>query len=76
MRDGYSGIAYRDNSPGGLMSALERGLDLFSDRDAVRTMQIQAVREIKDKYTWSKVMKRYVELYEKAMYGQVIDRRL
>ncbi len=76
VRDGYSGIAYRDNSPGGLMTALERGLDLFSDRDAVRTMQIQAVREIKDKYTWSKVMKRYVELYEKAMYGQVIDRRL
>ena len=69
VRDGYSGIAYQDNSPDGLMTALKRGLELFSDRDAVRTMQIQAVREIKEKYTWAKVMKRYIELYGKAVSG-------
>jgi starch synthase len=67
VKDDYSGIAYQDNSPDGLMTALKRGLELFSDRDAVRTMQIQAVREIKEKYTWSKVMKRYIELYGKAV---------
>ncbi|MCK5516350.1 MAG: glycogen/starch synthase [Desulfobulbaceae bacterium] len=67
VKDGYSGIAYQDNSPGGLMTALKRGLELFSDRDAVRTIQLQAVREIKEKYTWSKVMKKYIELYGKAV---------
>ncbi len=69
VRDGYTGIVYHDNSPGGLVTALERGLELFSDRDAVRTIQLQAVREIEEKYTWSKVMTRYVELYGKAISG-------
>jgi len=66
VRDGYTGIAYYDNSPTGLVTALERALELFSDRNAMRKMQVQAVREIEDKYTWSKVMMKYVELYRKA----------
>jgi len=67
VRDGYTGIAYSDNSFDGLLAALQRGLDLFSDRGSMRKIQMQAVREIEDKYTWSKVMRRYVELYKKAV---------
>jgi len=66
VKDGETGIAYQDNSPDGLLTALERGLKLYADKSTMRKMQIQAVKEIETKYTWSKVMKRYVELYKKS----------
>ena len=67
VRDEYSGLAYLDNSTPGLLTALERGLKLFSDKKKMRKIQVQAITEIEDKYTWSKVMKRYVELYKNAV---------
>lgn len=36
-----------------------------------RRIQLQAVREIQDKYTWQKVMKKYCELYRKAKRKQI-----
>lgn len=66
VRDEYSGLAYQDNSPDGLMSALERAMELYRDKNAMRKIQVQGVREIEDKYTWSKVMKKYVQLYKKC----------
>jgi starch synthase len=70
VKDGYSGIAYRGDLLAGLTGALERGLKLYSDKSAIRTMQLQAVREIKENYTWSIVMKRYAELYKKSLNGR------
>ena len=71
VRDGYSGIAYLENSPGGIVTALKRGLELFQDGDKMRKIQIQAVREIEAEYTWSRVMKKYVELYKRAVRNQL-----
>ena len=71
VRDGYSGIAYLENSPAGIVTALLRGLELFQNRDAIRKIQIQAIREIETKYTWSKVMQKYVELYRRAVRNEV-----
>jgi len=64
VRDGYSGIAYHDSFPDNLMTALERAMELYTDKNSMRKIQVQAVREIEDNYTWSKVMKKYVQLYK------------
>jgi starch synthase len=69
--DNVTGIAYRGDSPGNLLEALERALVLYGDKPLMRSMQIQAVKEIEEHYTWTKVMRKYVELYETAWKTQV-----
>jgi starch synthase len=64
--DGVTGIAYEGNSPQDLLQALERALVLYQNEDLKRKMQFQAVKAIEQKYTWSKVMRKYLELYHKA----------
>jgi len=64
--DDVTGIAYNEDSPEGLLGALNRALTLFDDPVRRREVQLQAVREIEKKYAWSKVMKKYVALYQKA----------
>ncbi len=66
VKDGFSGLAYNGNSPDGLLAALRRGVELYRDKVKMRQIQLQAVREIKEKYTWSEVMQNYLELYKKA----------
>lgn len=64
--DGKTGIAYRGNAPTDLVAALERAMSLFLRPSDVRRMQVEAIRCIREKYTWDKVMKAYLNLYEKA----------
>jgi starch synthase len=64
--DGVTGIAYVGNSPQDLLKALERALILYRDEKLKRKMQLQAIKTIKQNYTWSKVMHKYLELYAKA----------
>lgn len=71
IRDGITGIAYQGNSPDELLLALQRALTLFADAPAKRRMQQQAVDEIRQHYTWSKVMRRYLELYREARKTQI-----
>ncbi|WP_457577394.1 glycogen synthase [Desulfomarina sp.] len=66
VKDGLTGIGYENNSPDSLLDALQRALALYADKENLRLMQLQGVREIEKKYTWSRVMKRYVALYEQA----------
>ncbi len=66
VKDGLTGIGYKKDSPDALLDALERALVLYTDKENLRLMQLQSVREIEKKYTWSRVMKRYVALYERA----------
>ena len=68
--DEVTGIAYEGDSPTELLVALERALTLFSDKFKMRTMQLRAVQEIEKKYTWSKVMQRYLHLYRRAQSAQ------
>ncbi len=39
---------------------------LYDDEPAKRRIQLQAVEEIARKYTWTKVMQKYLELYREA----------
>lgn len=70
VRDNITGIAYRGDSPGDLFEALGRCLALYEDLPAKRAMQLKAVEEIHHKYTWKKVMQKYLELYRKAATSQ------
>lgn len=69
--DGVTGLAYKENSPGSLLEALVRALQLYEKPDQLRKMQVEAVRGIERNFTWSKVMKKYVELYKRAKVSQV-----
>jgi starch synthase len=69
--DGETGIAYVGNSPQDLLKALERALVLYRNEKMKRKMQLQAVKVIEQNYTWSKVMRKYLELYSKARKQQL-----
>ncbi len=71
IRDGLTGIAYQGDTPDDLLHALQRALALFADGPARRRMQQQAVDEIRQHYTWSKVMRKYLELYREARKTQI-----
>lgn len=71
IRDGITGIAYQGDTPDELLLALQRALALFADEPARRRMQQQAVEEIRQRYTWSKVMRKYLELYREARKTQI-----
>lgn len=71
VKDGVTGIAYHDNSPGGLLGGLERALALYGDGTSKRTIQQQGIKEIHKNYTWSKVMRKYLDLYREARNTQV-----
>jgi starch synthase len=66
VRDNVTGIAYQGDSPDDLLEALQRALVLYVDEPAKRRIQLQAVEEIVRKYTWTKVMRKYLELYREA----------
>lgn len=69
--DGVTGLAYEENTPDDLLEALERALVLYDNEALKRTIQGQAVKEIEQKYTWSKVMRKYLELYQRARVQQL-----
>jgi starch synthase len=64
--DNFTGITYQDDSPDELLRALQRALRLYQNAAAKRKIQLQAVEEITRNYTWTKVMRKYVELYREA----------
>ncbi len=69
--DGRTGIAYQGEKPEDLLTALQRALELTRQPERRRLIQRQAVAEIHQRYTWEKVVQRYLELYRQAWYQQV-----
>jgi len=69
--DGITGIAYSGDSPHDLLQAMERALVLYRNEILKRKMQLQAVKAIEHNYTWTKVMRKYLELYSKARKQQL-----
>lgn len=72
--DGQTGIAYAEGTAEALHGALVRALNVFEDKTAMREMQRMAVEVIQEKYTWSVVMKQYMELYTKAKKMRAMER--
>ena len=65
--DGKTGFAYQEHSGLALSAAMQRALDTYrTSPAAIRTMQKAAVAMIEARYTWDRVMGRYLELYDTA----------
>ncbi|MDD5759028.1 MAG: glycogen/starch synthase [Desulfobulbaceae bacterium] len=65
--DGETGFAYQQHSGAALVEAMQRALDTYhSSRPAIMAMQRAAVALIHARYTWGKVMNRYLDLYSGA----------
>ncbi|MFT5697240.1 MAG: starch synthase [Desulforhopalus sp.] len=69
--DGVTGLAYKGNDPGDLLGALERALALEGEPSRKRQIQINAVETIEKRYTWSKVMHSYMDLYARSRMRQL-----
>ncbi len=66
VSDGETGFGYGDNSPDGLMKTMMRAADVFTQPEQISIMQKNAKRLIDQEYNWSIVMKKYLDLYNKA----------
>lgn len=65
--DGETGFAYQQHSGAALIEAMQRALDTYhASRPAIMAMQRAAVALIHARYTWDKVMNRYLDLYSAA----------
>lgn len=69
--DGKTGFAYQDHSSAALMKAMQKALQIFRHENSeIGKMQLQAITMIDEKYTWGKIMQRYLDLYSLAMIKQ------
>lgn len=67
VRDGFNGFSYKDHTPNALIQAVNRALKTYRESsDTIREMQVNAVRNIYENYTWDKVREKYIRLYRKA----------
>ena len=65
--DGKTGFAYKSHSSLALGRALRRALEMYRQQPAtIKAMQRSALDLIQARYTWDKVMERYMELYQEA----------
>ncbi len=71
VKDNVTGIIYQNDSPDALLEALRRALALYTDEQTKRRIQLQAVEEITRKFTWAKVMRKYLDLYSGARKAQI-----
>ena len=71
VKDNLTGVAYLGDYPDELYEAFGRAMALYADPPLKRKIQLQAVEEIERKYTWTKVMRKYLELYREARKVQV-----
>jgi starch synthase len=68
VEDGTTGFAFTDYSAEALTGAILRGMRVFREApEKILEMQVAAVKRIQEKYTWDKVVHRYLDLYVKAM---------
>ncbi len=65
--DEQTGFGYAQHTPEALVKTIKRALDMYRRHPAMlRQIQRKAVETIAVKYTWDKVMERYIDLYQRA----------
>jgi starch synthase len=68
VEDGVTGFAFKDYSSDALMAAMLRAMRVFRNAPRkINDMQESAAKRISEKYTWDKVVHRYLELYTNAL---------
>ncbi|MEA3546054.1 MAG: glycogen/starch synthase [Thermodesulfobacteriota bacterium] len=66
--DGKTGFTYQDHSSAALMGAMQKAIRVYRKQNGrIKEMQLQAVTTISEKYTWKKIVHRYLHLYGKAL---------
>ncbi|MGV1100857.1 glycogen synthase [Thiovibrio sp. JS02] len=66
--DGCTGFTYKEHKSAALMGAMQKAMQTFRHRpEQIKTMQQAAVRLINERYTWDKVLARYLTLYQEAL---------
>jgi starch synthase len=67
VEDGVTGFAFKDYSSAALLAAMLHAVTVFKEApEEILNMQEAAAKRIRQKYTWDKVVARYLALYEKA----------
>ena len=67
VEDGVTGFAFTDYSSDALMAAMLHAITVFKQSPGqILAMQKAAAKKVRQKYTWDKVVLRYLELYKKA----------
>jgi starch synthase len=67
VEDGVTGFAFDDYSADALQAAMERAIKIFKKSpEKILEIQKKAAKRVKEKYTWDKVVRSYLELYAKA----------
>ena len=66
--DQKTGFSYTEHNSQELAQAISRACQTYRHQPAkILTMQKDSLKIINKKYTWNKVMKKYLELYEEAL---------
>jgi len=68
VEDGVTGFSFEDFSPDALMAAMLRAMRVFRDApEKIIDMQENAAKRINEKFSWDKIVHRYLELYARAL---------
>ncbi len=69
VKDDFNGFGYTEHTPGALLNAVKRALKTFSDdQQKIIEMLQNAVKNIKENYTWEKIINNhYMRLYKAAL---------
>ena len=67
VRDGFNGYSYGEHSARALTEAVCRSLDDYRQNpQKLELMRKQAFQEVLSRYTWDRVMRKYLALYQDA----------
>lgn len=67
VKDGLNGLVFRSEEPSDLAASMNRAVAIYSEAPGtLHAMQKQAVQIIMEKYTWDKVVLKYLDLYHRA----------
>ena len=69
--DGKTGFTYETDTREDLVKAILRAMACYENPEYVRRMQKDAVIQIQQNHTWSKVMDRYLQLYRKSRHDTI-----
>ncbi len=71
VEDGKNGLVFKGEDPKELEASMMRAVSLFFESPStIKHMQREAIRIILERYTWDRVVDRYLELYERSLEGK------
>ncbi len=67
VQDGVNGLVFRGEDPSELAAGMHRAISIYTEApQTLRAMQKKAVEIILERYTWDKVVEKYMDLYSRA----------